>query len=153
MTGAEFDPTAILEALDGHRVKYVLAGGYAANLHGAVRPTRDIDVAPATDVDNLTRLVTALRDLHAGIRVDELADGLPFDTNAEALRGVKMLNLRTIHGDLDLTFAPDGFPAGYDDLVRHASQRHVGGMTIRVAALADIIVSKTQAGRQKDLLA
>lgn len=38
MTGADFDPTAILEALDGHHVDYVLVGGYAANLHGAARP-------------------------------------------------------------------------------------------------------------------
>lgn len=81
MIEPDFDPGAILEALDRHGVDYVLVGGYAANLHGAVRPTRDIDVAPATTADNLTRLIAALRDLHAGVRVDELPEGLPFDTN------------------------------------------------------------------------
>lgn len=153
MTEAGFDPAAILATLDRHRVDYVLVGGYAANLHGAIRPTRDIDVTPATTDDNLTRLVAALRDLHAGIRVDETPEGLPFDTSAEALRGVNMLNLRTAHGDLDLTFAPAGFPAGYDDLVGHAARHNVAGITVQVAALADIITSKTEAGRQKDLLA
>ena len=120
---------------------------------GAVRPTRDIDVAPATTADNLDRLVAALRDMHAGIRVDEFPEGLPFDTSPEALRGMKMLNLRTVHGDLDLTFTPAGFPSGYDDLIGQASQHLVAGLTIRVAALTDIIASKTEAGRQKDLLA
>lgn len=153
MTEPDFDPAAILAALDRHHVDYVLVGGYAANLHGAVRPTRDIDVTPATTADNLARLVAAMRDLQAGIRVDELPDGLPFDTSAEALRGVNMLNLRTVHGDLDLTFKLAGFPAGYDDLIGQASRHLVAGITVQVAALEDIISSKTEAGRQKDLLA
>jgi hypothetical protein len=56
-------------------------------LHGATRATSDLDTCPATDRDNLERLAAALRVLHAGIRVDELAEGLPFDTSAEALAG------------------------------------------------------------------
>jgi len=35
-----------------------------------------------------------IHQLHAGIRVNDVPDGLPFDTSAEALRGQKMLNLR-----------------------------------------------------------
>ena len=35
MIEPDFDPAAILEALDRHGVDYVLVGGYAANLHGA----------------------------------------------------------------------------------------------------------------------
>lgn len=66
---------------------------------------------------------------------------------------MKMLNLRTAHGDLDLTFTPAGFPAGYDDLIGQSTQHLVAGLTVRVAALADIIASKTEAGRQKDLFA
>lgn len=153
MSEPDFDPAAIVAALDRHQVDYVLVGGYAANLHGARRPTRDIDVTPATTADNLTRLVAALRDLRAGIRVDESADGLPFDTSADALRGVRMLNLRSVHGDLDLAFAPAGFPAGYDDLIDQAGRHVIAGIAVRVAALKDIIASKTEAGRQKDLLA
>jgi hypothetical protein len=42
-----------------------------------LRPTQDVDVAPATTVENLTRLTAALRELDAKIRVDELPDGLP----------------------------------------------------------------------------
>jgi hypothetical protein len=70
----------MLAVLDRHHVDYVVVGGFAANVHGAVRPTKDIDVAPATTMENLTRLAAALRELKAGIRVDELPEGLPFDT-------------------------------------------------------------------------
>lgn len=150
MTGPAFNPRALLAALDHHHVEYVLVGGYAANVHGAVRPTKDIDVAPATTTKNLTRLVAALQELNAGIRVDQMPDGLPFDTSAEALRRMKMLNLRTRFGDLDLTFSPAGFPGGYADLIDRAGEFVVDGLTIRVAALQDLITSKSAANRLKD---
>ena len=102
-----FDPKRIIDTLNRHHVDYVLVGGY-----GARRPTYDIDIAPSRALDNLHRLSKALRDLGAGIRVDGLDEGLPFDSSAQSLRGLQMLNLRTPVGDLDLTFAPAGFPDG-----------------------------------------
>jgi len=107
-------------------------------------------VAPATTRDDLTRLGAALRELKAGIRVDELPEGLPFDTSAAALKGMTMLNLRSQFGDLDLTFSPAGFPAGYADLIGRAREHVVAGLTIRVAALRDVITSKATANRPKD---
>lgn len=140
----------MLAVLDRHHVEYVVVGGFAANVHGAVRPTKDIDVAPATTTQNLTRLVAALRELKAGIRVDEMPEALPFDTSAETLKGITMLNLRSEFGDLDLTFTPAGFPGGYADLIGRATEHVVDGLTIRVAALQDVITSKATANRPKD---
>ena len=110
MTGPVFNPRAMLAVLDRHHVEYVVVGGFAANVHGAMRPTKDIDVAPATTTQKLTRLAAALRELRAGIRVDELPEGLPFDTSAAALEGMAMLNLRSQFGDLDLTLSPGRVP-------------------------------------------
>jgi len=144
------DARPILEALNRHHVAYVLIGGYAALQHGATRPTQDIDVTPSTELENLGRLAAALKEMGAGIRVNDIPEGLPFGTSAEALRGTKMLNLRTPHGDVDLTFDPAGVD-GYPDLARSATPRLVDGVTVQLAALADIIRSKTAAARNKDL--
>ncbi len=61
-----------------------------------------------------------------------------------------MLNLRSRFGDLDLTFSRAGFPAGYADLIGRAREHVVDGLTIRVAALEDVITSKATANRPKD---
>ena len=58
-------PEAILEALAGHGVEFVVIGGLAAVAHGSRRMTRDIDVVVLPDDDNLARLETVLRDLGA----------------------------------------------------------------------------------------
>lgn len=148
--GRDLDAPTIFAVLHQHLVEYVLVGGYAAQLRGAARPTTDADITPATSEANLHRLAAALDDLGARIRTDSAADGLPFNTSADALRGVSLLNLQTSHGDLDLTFVPDG-TTGYEDLIRSATAELVGSATVQVAALEDIIRSKTAAGRQKDI--
>lgn len=61
-----------------------------------------------------------LRELGAGIRVGDLALGLPFDCSAESLREPRILRLRTSAGDLDLMFVPAYFPEGYEGLVESA---------------------------------
>ena len=64
-----FDPQRILEVLARHQVQCVVIGGYAAVLAGIDIVTRDIDITPAVEPDNLQRLAHALSELHAAIRV------------------------------------------------------------------------------------
>jgi hypothetical protein len=45
----------------------MLAGGVAANLHGSVRATRDVDVLVPRDVRNMARLLDALSRLPWGL--------------------------------------------------------------------------------------
>jgi hypothetical protein len=60
-------------------------------------------------------------------------------------------NLTTRFGNLDITTRPSG-TEGYEDLHRNADLRPVAtGLEIDVASLADVIRSKTAAGRAKDL--
>ena len=61
-----------------------------------------------------------------------------------------MWNLTTRHGDLDISFVPNG-TTGYDDLARNAHTIDVSGVAVPVADLADIARSKEAAGRPKDL--
>ncbi len=136
--------------LERHRVQYVVVGGYAAQVHGSTRRTRDVDVVPATDEENLSRLVDALGELGARIRIESAPDGLAFATSVEALRGMRMLNLVTRLGELDLTFTPSG-THGYPDLTRGALPFRIGAIEVRIASLADVIRSKTAAARSKDL--
>jgi hypothetical protein len=62
--------------LNAHRVRYLIAGGVAANLHGSVRATRDVDLLVPPDRANMERLLAALAELPHGIakelEVDEV---------------------------------------------------------------------------------
>lgn len=148
---AEFEPQEIFATLERHRVRYVLVGGVAAILHGAPHVTTDVDVVPEEGRDNLERLSAALKELDARIRVTGEAEGVPFDHSADSLSRVRIWNLVTDHGNLDITFVPSG-TRGYDDLVRDVETIAVRGIPVPVASLADVIRSKEAAGREKDRL-
>ena len=144
-----FDPLAILATLVEHRVAFVLIGAFAATLHGSPIATADADITPARDRDNLRRLADALRAMDARVWAPGEPDGLAFDCSAEALAGAEVWNLVTVHGRLDIAFAPSG-TGGYEDLARHAATYDVAGVHVAVASLADVIRSKEAAGRDKD---
>jgi hypothetical protein len=146
---AEFNPQAILETLDRHDVRYVLIGGLAAVLHGAPHVTTDVDIVPEEGKQNLERLSSALTELGARIRVTGEPDGVPFDHAAESLARVRVWNLTSSLGDLDITFEPSG-TQGYEDLRRDVLRLNVHGIDVPVASLADVIRSKEAAGRPRD---
>jgi len=145
----EFKPQEIFATLDRHGVRYVLIGGLAAVLHGSAHVTTDVDVVPEEAVRNLERLSSALKELDARIRVAGEPDGVPFDHTAESLARVRVWNLQTSKGDLDIAFQPSG-TRGYDDLRRDVVLMRVRGVDVPVASLADVIRSKEAAGRERD---
>jgi hypothetical protein len=151
VTAPSFQPEAILEVLERHQVRYVLIGGLAAILHGAAYVTLDLDITPSTDRANLDRLSAALRELDAHVRIVGATDDppLPFDHSGESLARARIWNLTTSAGDLDICVEPAG-TQGYDDLRRDALTIQLGGASVAVASLADVVRSKEAAGREKD---
>ena len=67
-----FDPIAVLQALDGQRVTYIVIGGLGRVIHGSDELTDGIDIVPSTREENLRRLGLALDELNA-----RGADGKP----------------------------------------------------------------------------
>lgn len=142
----------ILAALNTREVRYVLIGAFAAIAQGApIEATYDIDVAPRRDAVNLRRLSLALDDLDARNRVDDLEEGLAFAHDARSLARMDTLNLPCLAGDFDLVFSPAGAPAGYEDLAPSSVVITVGGQKVRAASITDVVHSKEEAGRDKDI--
>jgi hypothetical protein len=147
----EFQPERMLRALEEHGVRFVLIGGFAAVIHGSPYVTTDIDLVPEGSLENLERLSAALRAMNARVWTASEPDGIPFDHDAASIADVRMWNLVTDLGRLDLAFEPDG-TSGYEDLARSAVHLEISGTRVDVATLADIIRSKEAAARDKDRL-
>lgn len=106
-------------------------------------------MTPARSHENLERLALALRDLDAKLRSASAPEGVTFPIEAEMLVTADSWTLTTRAGDLDLMFSPAG-TQGYDDLRSGARRERLAGVTVSVAALADVIRSKEAANREKD---
>lgn len=141
------DVYELLRALARHGVDYTVVGGVAVQVHGHRRTTRDLDVIPDPEAANIIRLATALKELEAR-PVDLPGAGAP---SAEQLTAAAVVPpLRTRHGDLHVLNRVPG-AAPYDDLRRRALLVEVGGVTLAIAGLDDLIAMKRTTGRPLDL--
>ena len=147
--GAPLDPERLIQTLGRHGVAYVLIGALAARLQGFPRLTADADIAPARDTENLERLATALRELHARVYTESVPEGLPFETSAATLACAELWTLITAAGRLDLVFAPSG-TSGFADLRHGAVRFEVFGVEILASDLPDLIRSKEATDRPQD---
>lgn len=106
---------AILETLERHRVEYVLIGGAAAQTHGWRGVTRDVDVTPSRDRENLDRLAAALTVLGARFRVEGYAESgfsPPSGIDFRTFEGQVSLAFMADHGPIDVALVPDGTRGG-----------------------------------------
>ena len=139
---AAFDPIGMLQALDRHRVNYVVIGALARVVQGAEEVTGGLDIVPSMRLENLSRLEAALRDLKATTR-----DG----RQPLLSEGTAVVELATERGELKVVAEPAG-TSGYDDLRRAASREHLGsGVRAAVASIGDLARMVAATGHEADL--
>jgi hypothetical protein len=132
-----------------HDDGFVLIGGQAAVARGSPLLTRDVDICYERDDANMERLAGALGELKATLR--GAPPDLPFRLDAAALKAGDFFTFDTVDGALDCLGTPAG-TGGFKDLDQEATELDLGGFTVRVASLDDLIRMKRAAGRTKDLL-
>lgn len=127
----------VRDAFARQGVKYLFLGKSAAILLGFPDTTQDADVFPAKSPENGAAIVQALKAI--GFQ-------LSFQDEHDILRGKDFVQLKNGPFDLDLIFAPDGI-----DRFEDAWQRRIEVSGFPCCHLDDIIRSKQEAGRAKDL--
>jgi hypothetical protein len=146
---------ALCEALNTHEVDYLVFGSFAGLLHGVPLRTVDVDVVPEASDANLQRLCDALNSLEPRWRVDDVSEGVKIDggkVEPRHIRGSSIaIGLVTTAGMVDVLIGPKGFEHGYSALAPSAIILDIGGLTIHVGALDDLIISKRLLAREKDL--
>jgi hypothetical protein len=152
-----FQADELLLALLGAGVRFVVIGGIAVGVHGFVRATRDLDIAPDPDPANLERLAALLRALGARhVGSGELApEEFPYDPTDPAQLGEGAnFRLDTRLGPLDVMQWIDGIdedPA-YGALLAEALEVPFRGQHIFVCGLGHLRAMKLAAGREQDLI-
>jgi predicted nucleotidyltransferase len=148
----ELDIRGILAELDRAEVEFLVIGGVAVGFHGYVRATKDIDVVPAPDPQNIQRLAGVLHELNAEIEGAEDFKGgeLPDPLDPEVLGQGGNWVLSTRLGRFDI-MQWIGENALWQMLAPAAVEAEVDGLAIRFAGYEDLVTLKEMAGRPEDL--
>lgn len=151
----EMDPTflTVLEALHDANVRYLVVGGVAVVLHGALRATADLDLVVQLDPDNAADAVDALAALGF---VPRLPVAMVDFANPDARVRLRARNALVFtvwhpasHRVVDL-FLEEPFP--FEAAWSRRTELRLGRVRVALVGRADLIGMKQQAGRPKDML-
>jgi len=154
---------ALLDALDGHAVDYLVTGSVAAMALGApdVSPA-DLDVIPATVPANLERLAAALGAVGATAGPTYGEWGTDDSGEREWVQDGRLRPARPLDPDDATTFdhsfeSPDGrldvvpvVAGAYEELRPRAVRMRVAGADRWVASALDLLAGMTRPRRPKD---
>lgn len=149
----ELDIRGIFEALDRQGVEFLVIGGVAVGFHGFVRATKDVDIVPSPEPENLERLAGMLVTLDAQIegveefKEDELPN--PLDPEALALGGNWVLRTRLGRFDIMQWIGDDPL---WEKLSPTAIEAEINGLAVKFASYESLVALKKHAGRPQDLI-
>lgn len=141
------DLFGLVRVLSSAGVDYIIVGGVAGNLLGALRTTMDLDVVYSRAPDNVARLVEALAPYQPYLR--GAPAGLPFVLDEATVHRGLNFTLTTTLGDLDLLGEVTG-GGGFAALKIDAIAIEIDLRTCWVVSLPKLIKLKRAAGRGKD---
>jgi predicted nucleotidyltransferase len=135
------------ELLSRHGVEFVVIGGQAAVLYGSPIPSFDVDVCYRKTPENLSRLASALKEIHPTLR--GAPPDLPFRLDAQSLALGANFTFNTDIGEFDLLGWVEPFGT-YEELIKRAEWVNLHELRIAVIGLDDLIAIKRHIGRAKD---
>jgi len=138
----------LIRALDKHRVKYAVVGGYAVALHGAIRGTVDIDIVIAISKVAFEAAEAALKEIGLGSRLPVVAKEV-FAFRKEYIQKRNLTAWSFVNPDNPLEVV--GILITEDVNKIKVVNKRAFGMNVKVAAIADLIAIKKKAGRPQDL--
>jgi hypothetical protein len=129
------DLGALIEALTGAGVEFIIVGGLAAVVQGAPLTTMDVDIVHNQSDGNIARLFRFLKSVEAIYR---RPDDKIIKPHQSDFAGEGHVLLDTHLGPLDvLSVIEEG--NGYEDLLSHAIEMEFKGRLVRVLSLEKMI--------------
>lgn len=144
----------LFRALHKHRVRYLLVGGLAMNLHGVPRMTMDVDLVLLMDEDNLDRFIACAGELDLSPVAPVPINALKSAEQREAWRNQKHMIAFALHNArgripvmVDVLIAP---AIDIEAAMERAVVRDLGGIPLSLAGIDDMIALKRGTGRSQD---
>ena len=145
---------SLFRQLQDRKVDYVVVGGVAVVMHGAVRMTADLDLIVALNEKNILNFVAVMKEAGFRPKVPVPAEALASAADRDLWMREKGMRVFSFYHPAEMISLVDVFidePLPYDALKRAAVVMRMDDVEIPVASRADLIQLKKLAGRPQDL--
>ncbi|MEK6591163.1 MAG: nucleotidyl transferase AbiEii/AbiGii toxin family protein [Nitrospinota bacterium] len=148
-----FDYLAIFKKLNERKIKYIVVGGIAVNLHGIPRMTYDIDLILDLEDKNLKRFLNQLKEW--GFKPKVPVDIMDFAKRDKRDEWIKNKNMKAFNlvnpkwtiSEIDIVIDS---PVSYKTAYKGIKNIVLYDVTIPVISIDDLIKMKEITKRQQD---
>jgi len=144
----------IFRAFQKQRVKYVLVGGVAVNLLGAMRNTADLDILVEMSDDNLKKIVQILKK--QGYQVKQPVDPMKIADPKTRKDWIEKKHIKAFNfykedelKEVDIVIES---PVSFEEAEKSALRIKVDDLTLPVISIDQLIEMKRKTGRAVDKL-
>ncbi|MDD1778939.1 MAG: nucleotidyltransferase family protein [Candidatus Helarchaeota archaeon] len=144
----------IFQAFQKEKVKYVLVGGIAVNLLGAMRNTADLDILVEMSDDNLKKIVQILKK--QGYKVKQPVDPMKIADPKTRKDWIEKKHMKAFNfykedelKEVDIVIES---PVSFEEAERSAVHIKVDNLTLPVISIDKLIEMKQKTGRAVDKL-
>jgi len=155
MYGMEMEFTKIFKELNKRKIKYLVAGGVAVNLHGFVRATADLDIMLLMNDENICRYTALIKELgykpRVPVKVEEFADKLKRQEWIDE-KGMKVFS---VYNPKNMMEGMDVMIEEYINFEEAYGRRKIvktTGVEVPLISIQDLVKLKELAGRGRDLI-
>jgi hypothetical protein len=133
--------------LADHEIEFIVCGGMAAVYHGVERMTMDLDISLNMTTENITRFLTAAKELRLTPRAPVPAESLLDAEKIKAFVGKKNARVFTFwdkdnpYRQIDIFLTSDAL---YHDLLLHTVDAQVDGRTIKIISVKKLVEMKSK---------
>ncbi len=130
----------LLTAFENSNARYLVIGGWAVSTHAKARYTKDLDLWVGTEPENLTRVITGLREF--GVPPGVIA-------NAESLSPEEFMFFGREPNRVDILRTIPGVE--FEGAWARRERFRWGEQEVNLIGLNDLIAAKRAAARPRDL--
>ncbi|MDO8520229.1 MAG: nucleotidyl transferase AbiEii/AbiGii toxin family protein [Deltaproteobacteria bacterium] len=144
----------IFKALNQAKIRYLVAGGVAINLHGIERATADLDLIIHLEVPNVLKFAKLMTRLGYQPKVPVKAEDLADPEKRKSWIDEKNMIVFSFINPKEPQELIDIFvqhPLPFEGMYKRKAGKKALGTVIPVLSIDDLIVLKKRAGRPKDI--
>ena len=144
----------IFKTFQRRKLRYLIAGGMAVNLHGIPRFTKDVDILIEISAENLERLKAVIRDLGLKPRMPVPLDDFLSPENwvrwgrEKNLKALSLYNPKTPYEEIDVLW---NVGVSYESAKKDRKTFKIGSLRLSLVSVMDLIRMKKKAARTQDL--
>lgn len=135
----------ILKSFNKNHIEYLIVGGFAVNLYGIDRTTKDLDIWIHTTEENFKKLIKSFTEL--GYSNKGIKEAIHRLKNNEVIMIPDDENLLKV----DIISLFSGF-LKFDVCAKRKVSMNIGEIMIPVISIKDLIEVKKNTGREQDIL-